>query len=66
MTKTTLPDPQLVKAITDILIQAKLHSTCLSCHHFSETDEVCRLAGQRPPARIIATGCPSYQEEPPF
>lgn len=41
--------------------------TCLTCQHFKEHEgELCGLAGQRPPARVIAYGCPQHQPEPPF
>lgn len=41
--------------------------TCLTCTHFTEDTEACGLYGQRPPARVIAYGCPSYvDKEPPF
>lgn len=38
--------------------------TCLTCTHFLEHQgEVCQLAGQRPPARVIHEGCPAYEED---
>lgn len=42
--------------------------TCLNCEHFFEKDELCRFNGinQRPPARVIVTGCPAHQDEIPF
>jgi len=40
--------------------------TCMSCEHFDEASEVCKLAGQRPPARVIAYGCPEYLPDIPF
>lgn len=45
-----------------------LHPSCLSCGHFNEGSEICTLYNQRPPARIIASGCPSYSDldEVPF
>jgi uncharacterized protein YqgV (UPF0045/DUF77 family) len=48
------------KAITDAM------ETCLSCEHFDEATEVCALAQARPPARVIAHGCPSYSAQVPF
>ncbi len=35
--------------------------TCLSCEHFNEKNELCSLAGARPPARVIVFGCPSFE-----
>lgn len=40
--------------------------TCLSCEHFDEPSELCKLANARPPARVIAHGCPSYSANVPF
>lgn len=42
--------------------------TCLNCTHFFEKDELCRFNGtnQRPPARVIASGCPAHEDEIPF
>lgn len=40
--------------------------TCLSCTKFDEKQEECKQYGKRPPARIIAYGCPDYEEIPPF
>lgn len=35
--------------------------TCITCMHFSEKTERCAKNGQqRPPARVIAYGCPDY------
>lgn len=38
--------------------------TCLSCHHFCESTEVCQLYAKRPPARVIVNSCPSWESEP--
>lgn len=34
--------------------------TCITCKYFDHKDETCFLAGKRPPARVIAEGCPAY------
>lgn len=67
--------PQLVKeivsgctvalslAIENVLGQQFARVTCITCVHFKEYEgEICNLAPgkMRPPARIIAKGCPSY------
>lgn len=43
-------------------------STCLECLHFRKADETCQLATPpaRPPAEVIAYGCPAYEDEVPF
>lgn len=40
--------------------------TCINCEYFDEPTEVCALAQARPPARVIAHGCPSYSAKVPF
>lgn len=38
--------------------------TCVTCLHFSELHERCAKHGnQRPPARVIAYGCPDYDND---
>jgi hypothetical protein len=51
---------QVARGIVDAL------QTCVNCQHFDEGVEVCKLAGQRPPARVIAHGCPSHAPAVPF
>lgn len=50
----------VARAVTDAM------ETCLSCEHFDEPSETCALAQARPPARVIAHGCPSYSAKVPF
>jgi hypothetical protein len=43
--------------------------SCINCNHFNEATEICRGVTPftaRPPARIIAYGCPSHSAEIPF
>jgi hypothetical protein len=46
------------KKISELIEQ--LNTTCIKCGHFNEKDEMCNLYKQRPPARVIAFGCPSF------
>ena len=44
-----------------------VNRSCLNCQNFDEkgvfgAPEVCRLVNVRPPARIIAFGCPSHTD----
>ena len=44
-----------------------LWRTCITCEHFIENTEHCTVFGARPPARVIAYGCPKYSnDEIPF
>lgn len=38
--------------------------SCLTCCHFNEATETCLTYQVRPPARVLAFGCPSWQREP--
>lgn len=55
-------------AVMQILAKDCAYESCLVCEKFDEANELCKLANQRPPARIIAYGCPSFtdKEQPPF
>jgi uncharacterized cysteine cluster protein YcgN (CxxCxxCC family) len=37
-----------------------LYKSCLSCTHFDEPSENCKLYKARPPARVIVTACAEY------
>lgn len=39
---------------------------CPNCEHFNADSEHCQIAGQRPPARVIANGCEQFEEFIPF
>lgn len=56
----------LAEAISELIERARLYRSCLTCEHFNEPTERCQLVHQRPPARVIAMGCPSYLELIPF
>lgn len=44
-----------------------LWRTCITCMKFVENTEHCSQFGARPPARVIAYGCPAYEnDEIPF
>ena len=55
---------QMAEVVQELLEQADCFRTCLSCIHFKEADELCVVSNPpaRPPARIIAFGCPAYQD----
>lgn len=37
---------------------------CVSCCNFNEGTEICKLANERPPARVIVAGCDSWIDIP--
>lgn len=50
-------------AIEKIIEDRNVYRSCLNCINFREKQELCGLAMQRPPARIIAYGCPQYEDK---
>lgn len=60
------PDSQLVRSIMEMVQRAKIYRSCVACTKFDEPSETCTLYQQRPPARVIAMGCESFEEDPPF
>ena len=57
---------QLQEAIINILNhngrRTDYFQTCITCEHFDNETEHCKLANQRPPAKVIADGCTSYTD----
>jgi hypothetical protein len=49
-------------AVIGIMNEEKPTPSCISCVHFIEQQETCRLYNGRPPARVIAYGCESYND----
>lgn len=49
-------------AVEGIMHGEKPTPSCISCVHFDEQPELCRVYKQRPPARIIAYGCADYTD----
>lgn len=58
----------IIRAVRSTLAGELPCSSCLSCVHFNEPTEICGVYNQRPPARVIANGCPAYIDyyEVPF
>lgn len=60
------------KLRTGLKIEAPDHlgmtTSCINCVSFNEPIEICNKWNIRPPARVIAFGCPDYfdAEEVPF
>lgn len=36
--------------------------SCINCTHFDHTKEICVLANQRPPAKVIVFGCRMHED----
>jgi len=46
-----------------VAIENGAQRSCINCANFDEPTEQCRKYKQRPPARVIALGCPEYEDE---
>lgn len=58
----------LIAALEKTNAQNSMFQSCINCLKFREKTEICSLANQRPPARVIAFGCPKWEDvdEIPF
>jgi hypothetical protein len=70
------PTRESVENLTQQLSVAGLVHSCMTCRHFNEKSKVlynpqvpeeqCELYSLRPPAKVIAFGCPSWSDDVPF
>ena len=49
---------------TSYLMEQGYFSTCLNCHHWQSETEICGKFNQRPPAKIIVSGCEEHTDVP--
>lgn len=58
----------ITNAIETVAKQNHIYQSCLNCLNFQEQKELCSLYNQRPPAKVIAFGCESWddKDEIPF
>lgn len=66
-------DPDLARGIDALVgevarVVREKRKCCITCVYFNNETEGCVLAdGARPPARVVAYGCPKYdQDDIPF
>lgn len=71
--RTKLNRQEVCEGVAELLkpaIARAVHEatmTCITCDHFDLSKEVCmKFNYMRPPARVIAFGCPAYENEIPF
>lgn len=58
----------IVAGLERVATEYFIYRSCLTCEYFNEKAELCKLANQRPPARVIVFGCPKWVDvkEIPF
>lgn len=49
---------------TNYLFDNGWFSTCLNCHYWKDKEEMCSKYNQRPPAKIIISGCEEHTDIP--
>jgi hypothetical protein len=56
---------QVKASLRELLEETECFNSCLSCVTFNEERELCGQSNPpaRPPARVIAFGCPAYIED---
>lgn len=54
---------QLTDLMYETLVEMHALESCLGCTQFDEQHELCTKFQVRPPARIIAFGCPEWTED---
>jgi len=59
---------RLIVKFLDVCEGEHLFKNCITCVNFDRKKELCKLANLRPPAEVIAYGCPQYisEDEIPF
>lgn len=60
---------EYMQLLTVKLVEQRIITPCVNCDYFDEPSELCsKFAGDpaRPPARILATGCPMWRDTLPF
>lgn len=55
---------KLILDFTIYMQQRGLLLNCLNCHHWKDKEEICGKYLQRPPAKIIVSGCPEHTDIP--
>lgn len=58
---------QMQTQVRRMIDDSNLLRSCINCHHWNHTTEICTMYGNaRPPAKIIARGCDGHSKAIPF
>lgn len=49
---------------TNYLFEQGWFTTCLNCHYWNKEQDICGKFNQRPPAKIIISGCEEHTDIP--
>lgn len=49
---------------TNYLYEQGWFTTCLNCHYWNKEQDLCGKFNQRPPAKIIVSGCEEHTDIP--
>lgn len=56
----------IAEGLERIAKENHIYQSCVNCQNFNEPAEICKLANQRPPARVIVFGCNMWDGGIPF
>lgn len=56
----------IAEGLERIAKENHIYTSCINCQNFNEKMEICKLANQRPPARIIVFGCSEWDGGIPY
>lgn len=55
---------KLALIITEFLMEKGFFTTCLNCSYWDNQKEICQYYKQRPPAKVIVSGCETHTDIP--
>ncbi len=56
----------LEKIFHKMIEENRWYKHCVNCEHFDNGPDICLLANQRPPAKVIVSGCDKWVDDIPF
>lgn len=57
---------ELANIFVNFFMENGFFRSCVNCEHWSELGTICTKFEQRPPTRIIVTGCEHHTDNIPF
>ncbi len=53
----------IADGLARIAAENHIYRSCINCFNFNEKNELCKLANQRPPAKVIVFGCRMWDDK---